>query len=141
MSNVTVQDLDALVKTISEKEGEVDKKSEEIKALNKELMILEQQAVTFLKDLDRDSYDSPFGKLKIDQKWRVNLPETLADKMEFFEWLKSKDIFETYATVNSNSLNSLYFAEQKSSDDPMTFSLPGIPAPKLFEKLNFKRSK
>jgi len=141
MSEVTVQDLDKLVKEIADKEAAIDVQSNITKALNKELAQLEQQAVLVLKDLDRESYDSPFGKLKIDCKWRVNLPETLADKMEFFEWLKSRDIFETYATVNSNSLNSLYFAEQRSSEDPLTFSLPGIPSPTLFEKLNFKRSK
>lgn len=138
---VTVKDLDELVKLIADKEQSIDFQENVTKKLNKELAVLNSQAVNILKDLDREEYDSPYGKLKIEEKWRVGLPETEVDKMKFFEWLNEKGIFETYATVNSNSLNSLYFAEQKASDDPMTFKLPGIPAPKLFEKLNFRRKK
>lgn len=143
MSSVTVRDLDILAEEIKTRHDIVDGLEEMVKIMNKELSRLEHKAVLVLKDLERDQYDSPHGKMKIEEKWRVNLPETITDKLEFFEYLKEKGVFETYATVNSNSLQSFYFAEKdsKPAEEQVIFSMPGIPAPKLYEKLRFKRSK
>lgn len=140
---VTVKDLDDLVEEIKLKEELIGEVEEHLKEHNKDLAKLNAKAVLVLKDLERDEYDSPHGKIKIDQKWRVNLPATINDKLEFFEFLRSRGVFDTYATVNSNSLNSFYFAEKNSlpPEDQVLFSMPGIPAPSLFEKLSFKRRK
>lgn len=144
ISKVTVQELDELIGQIAAKELEVEAHEAVGKSLNKALAELEGRAVSYMKELNRDSYESPHGKIKIEEKWRVNLPQTDLEKREFFDWLRSKGIFDKYATVNSNSLNSLYMAEWKEAQkrgEGMTFSIPGVPAPKLFEKPKFKAKK
>lgn len=145
IDHVTVRDLDDLIAKISFLEKDKEMFDQKIKEINKELMKHEATATRYLKELNRNEYDTPIGKLKISEKWHVNLPDTDLAKLEFFEWLKSQGIFEKYATINSRSLQSLYKAEMENAkergEDPLTFSLPGIPAPKLYEQTDFKSKK
>ena len=143
MSQVTVKELDELTEALLKKE----KMKAELAALttqvNKEIMVLEQKCTLHLKELERTEYSSKFGKIKIEEKWSVNLPDTPIAKSLFFEWLREKGIFDKYATVNSRSLQSLFKAEweQAKKIGNLNFSLPGIEAPKLFEKTDFKPNK
>lgn len=138
---ITIKEVDDLCKKMAEKEIEIEKAAAVVTALNKEYMQLEGQVVQYLKDLGRDKYDSPYGKCSITEKWRVNLPKDDEAKRALFEHLREREIFDQYATVNSNSLNSLYMADWKAAQAEgrgMEFSMPGIEAPKLFEALKFK---
>lgn len=145
MSNqVTVADLDDLMKSIAEQEETIEAHKEVSTRMNKELAQLENRAVQYLKDLGREEYVSPYGKGAIEQKWRVNLPEDDIKKREFFDYLRALEIFDKYATVNSNSLNSLYRAEWEAAKQDgrgMEFTMPGIGAPKVYEQFKFKPAK
>jgi hypothetical protein len=139
-----VADLDQLIEDLAKKEIEAEKIGESLKAVNKEIARLEGRVVSHLKDLEREEYLSPLGKVKIKQKWRVNMPADDIAKKALFEHLRERHIFDKYATVNSNSLNSLFLRdwdEAKERGEGMTFSMPGIDAPKLFEALDFKIKK
>lgn len=142
--SVTVAELDELIKQIAAKNSEIEKAEDVVKAHNKELTKLEGRCVEYLKELKRDKYDSPFGKVSIAQKWRVNMPADDNAKRALFEHLREREIFDKYATVNSNSLNSLFMRDweaAKERGEGLTFSMPGIEAPKLFEPLLFKEPK
>lgn len=141
---VTVNELDALLQDILEKEDAIEAQEERLKEMNKEMARVQGKAVQFLKELGRDSYSGPAGKFTIEEKWRVNLPSSDLAKKELFDHLRERGIFDKYATVNANALNSLYKAdweEAKDRGEGMEFSMPGIDAPKLFEKPVFKRAK
>src|ERR1035437_5094541 len=144
MSEVTVKDLDALIAMLKAKMDEAEVQSEITKSLNKEIMRLEGQIVGHLKDLGRESYDSEFGKCKIVQKWRVNMPKDDEAKTLLFAHLREREIFDHCATVNSNSLNALFMRDweaAKERGEGVTFSMPGIDAPKLFEAFDLKPKK
>lgn len=144
MSTVTVKELDDLVELLAQKEKECDAQSEVTKLLNKEYAAIEGRIVNYMKELEREQYDSPFGKIKIKQQWRVNMPGDDNEKRLLFDHLRERGIFDKYATVNSNSLNALYMAdwrEAQARGEGMTFAMPGVPAPKLFEKPDFKAAK
>jgi hypothetical protein len=105
---------------------------------NKILAQMEAAVVMALKELGRKNYQSPHGTVGITNKWRVNLPQTDADKAKLFDWMRERGIYERYVTVNSNSLNSLFLEEwdaAKKRGEGMEFRLPGVPEPKLFERL------
>lgn len=141
---LTVSDLDNFVKQIKEKRAQAEEIGETLKVVNKEIASLEAKAVSLLKELDREKYASPSGTISIIQKWRVNLPASDRDKMALFEHFRSRGIFEKYATVNSNSLNSLYLSdweEAKKEGKGMEFFMPGIEAPKLHESIRFTGAK
>ncbi len=144
MTGPTVRELDELLAKVAAKEKEIDAIQAVLTEHNKELNRLTFRAVDFLKELNRDSYDSPSGRITMVESWRVNLPKTDQEKMELFGFLKSQGLFEKYATVNSNSLNALYKAywqEAKDKGEGMTFTMPGVGAPKLDRVPKFKVAK
>lgn len=142
--NLTVDDLDNFVKQIKDKRLEAEAIDTQLTTVNKEIMSLEAKAVGILKELGRKNYTSPHGTITMEQKWRVSLPSNDISKTSFFEHLRERGIFEKYATVNYNSLNSLYLTDWKEAEKEgrgMEFSMPGIEAPKLHEALKFLKGK
>ena len=141
---VTEQDLDNSIASFFELEAEIDAAEDLIKPKKKTLEDLKAQIAGHLKELNRKTYDSPAGRFTLVQKWRVNLPETLPDKLKLLDWLKEKGIYEETVTVNSNSLNSLYMQEweaAKRNGEGMDFSIPGIGEPKLYETISKTKGK
>lgn len=143
-AEVTVQELDGLIEDYLQYEEGVEKEEELLKEKNKELEARRQKIVLTLKDLNREEYESPAGKAELVKKWRVNLPATDSDKAALFEHLRERKIFDKYATVNSNSLNSLYMADWKAAEREgkgMEYKMPGVDEPKLYETSKIKPKK
>jgi hypothetical protein len=141
--SVTVADLDNLVAAIQAKRQEIEAQEKIVSALNIDLSKLKQTAVHYLKELGREKYQTPFGTISIQQKWRVNMPQTDEDKQALFAHLRERGLFEKYATVNSQSLNSLFMADWEAAQkrgEGMDFHMPGIGEPKLFEDLGIRKS-
>lgn len=142
---VTVKDLDQLIQDIASKKAEIDALSEQTTQKNKELGLLQTKAFNYLRELNRDDFKSPLGTLSIKKVWNVTNPKTEEDKAALFEWMREKGIYDAYATVNANSLKSLYLAEReayiKEGGDPMLFNIPGMEQAKLFEIAQFTKSR
>lgn len=133
---VTVADLDALVKEIVSLRTKSLKLNAELTTLNKDLEAKKIKMAGYLRELGRKSYKTDAGNFSLVEKWRVTLPKTAEDKLRLFDWLKERGLYETYATVNSNSLNSLYLEEwdiAKKEGRGMEFEIPGVSAPTRFE--------
>lgn len=133
---VSVADLDALVKEIVT----VRKKSREmtatLAAVNVELEGKKSKLASYLRELGRKSYKTEFGNFTLVEKWRVKLPQTAEDKQKLFAWLTEQGLYDAYATVNSNALNSLYLEEweiAKKEGRGMEFEIPGIAPATRFE--------
>lgn len=137
-----VTELDAVVQSLGELRKEADEKKAALTEVNKKITALEDQIVKHLKDMKRDSYQTPFGTAYIIQKWNVKTPKTDEDKKAFFSWLEENEIFLAYATVNSQSLNALYREKmQAAKDSGELLSIPGLEAPTLYEGLGFRKGK
>lgn len=83
-----------------------------------------------LNHFHKEKYISAFGNIEIRKRKSVRTPKTPEEKKAFFEWLQAKGIFWDYATVNSNSLNSLVKTEVEAN--------PGIPIPGIGEMNEFQ---
>lgn len=144
---LTAADLDALVIKYFDL-LQIDKIRAEaaLSVVNKEIGGVEAKLTTHLKALGRRDYRHARGTVKIVNKWRVNGPATDEDKFMLFGWLKQRGIYDRCATVNVASLNALYMAEWEAlkKTDPeaaLTFSMPGVGAPKLFESIGKHKGK
>lgn len=142
---ITVTDLDALiVRYFDTLQKDKVVAEAQLTAVNKEIMSIEGKLVAYLKALNRKNYQHPRGTVGISAKWRVGMPANDLDKAALFSWLKEQGIYDKLATVNSASLNSLWNQEREAAikADPtaaLTFNLPGLPAPKMFEALTKRR--
>lgn len=136
--NPTVEELDALVEAIFEQKKEIENMEKELTMENVKLASLEAKATAWLDELGREKYQHARGTISVRESWRFNLPASDDDKQAFFSWLRERGIFDKYATVNSNSYNSLLLAEwdiAKEEGRGMEFKIPGVPEPKFFRKL------
>jgi hypothetical protein len=143
---VTVEQLDAHVKKMAQLKAEITEKGAVVSKLNIEMARLEEQAMQYLKALDRKNYPTPFGTIYIAQNYQVKNPQTDADKAAMFTWMREKGIFDKYATVNNNSLKSLYKAEiekvaRENPEDALIFSIPGVERPTIFETVRVLKGK
>lgn len=140
---VTVADLDRLVETIFEQRKKIEESEAVTTELNKQLAEMKAKAVNILKALGREDFKSPHGSIRVAVKWRVNMPATDEDKAMLFNHLRERGLFDRYATVNSNSLNSLFMADWEAAKEEgrgMDFRMPGIGEPKAFEDLNIRKA-
>ena len=142
---VTVEELDNLLADYKAKHIEKEVIAEQLKEKNKELIAIEGRVTAYLKELGRENFDSPFGKCELFQDEYVKMPDGPEEKAKFFGWLKENAIFDKYATVNSNSLNALFFRERATAveqgADPMTWTLPGLSVPTIHERSKIKVKK
>jgi len=135
---ITVEQLDALIALLFQKKEEAKELEKLVTAKNVEISKVRADITVALKELGREDYKAAAGSVKLKTIWRVSLPQSDEDKQKLFDWLKERGIFNKYATVNSNSLNSLYMAEwedAKMRGEGMEFEIPGVPQPKSFQTL------
>lgn len=141
MSDITIKQVDDLLKTLAQLEAEKDEIAEQLSHKNKAIAALEFQITEVLDSLDRKEYDSPYGKASISQEFQVKNPSD-ENKHLLWNWMKEKGIFDRYAQVHATSLKTLFKAERaiaiENGEDPMTFTLPGMEPATIFRKLKFK---
>ena len=72
----------------------------------------------------------------------VVTPKTPEEKKELFKFLQDRGIFYEMASVNSQTLNSLYknLAEEEKAKGNFDFKMPGVPEPTISIKLKLRRS-
>lgn len=141
-ASVTVADLDGLMEEIFESKSAYEKKGREKAVAFNNFVALKAKAVAYLKELKRTDYKSDAGDIRISRKWQVKLPQSSEEKTKLFDWMREKEIFDKYATVNSRSLNSLHKAERESAierGEGMVWKMPGIEDATLFEDLTTKK--
>jgi len=90
------------------------------------------------------AYFEEFGKTKhlaqhctvyIKTSFTCKTPKTPEEKAALFTWMKEKEIYDQYATVNSKSLNTLYNSLVKEDSD---FVMPGTSDPGYFQTIEMR---
>jgi len=111
--------------------------------LNKEKTSLEQKFIATLEAAGLEGYKGKAGSYSVTTRMSVNVPNAPEDKAAFFTWLTEQGLFETYATVHSQSLNSLYRIEiEKAAESGVDdFKIPGLGEPKFNKTLSFRAAK
>lgn len=141
----TVKELDELCEQIFAQKKICEEKEALATIENKKLAALENQAAAWLDELGREKYQHPaLGTIYIKEEWRFALPPDDDAKAAFFGWLKERQLFDRYATVNSASYNALLKREweiAKEEGRGMEFSVPGVPEPKFHRALRTLKGK
>lgn len=144
-SPITVEALDQLARAMADQSKEIDAIASDLKIAKDIMTKMEIQAKSYLEELDRIEFSTPFGEMKIKDHWQIKMPSDESKKMELFDWMKEKGIYERYATVHATSLKSLVLLERKEAEkmgeDLMVWALPGMDPPKLYQEMDFKPSK
>ena len=139
---ISVTDLDKFVAELAELRKQKELKEAELSEIEGNIRKAKEQSIAYLTELKRENYKSPDGTISIVDRWRVSTPKTDEEKQKFFDFLTDKDLFYKYATVNSNSLNSLYMEYWKSAREAgeMDFDMPGVSKPELHRDISFRKA-
>ena len=134
MSEITVKDLNALIEKMQSVWRDYEAKKAEAKVFTEEYEKLSAEAMVHLDTLGEDSYKCSAGTIYKINKLNVTLPKTDEEKAALFGHLKERGIFEKYATVNFQSLNSLWNSDYEAAKEDgraLEFKMPGVGEPTL----------
>jgi len=145
MSEVSITELESTITALTEARKDYDMAKTIASEKNKVVDELEIKLIEMLEAVGKDVYVGNSAGVTVVSKLQVTTPKSPEDKQKFFEWLKSKHGEETmwaYATVNHNSLNSLYNKEVEEAQLRGSLAnVEGIEAPTLRKTLQVRVGK
>lgn len=121
---------------------------ENIRVMERDLKAAQESygkaADTILRTLDLMDIDSvrAHGFLFFkERKTSVTTPKTPEEKEQLFEFLQQRGIFLEMASVNSQTLNSLYksLAEEAAEKGVLDFRMPGVGEPTEYISLKMRK--
>lgn len=144
MSEVSVKELEETITMLVEARAEYDRAKTIASEKNATVELLEEKVTELMEKADKDVYVGRDARITIVSKLQVTTPKSPEDKQKFFEWLKLKhgeEAMWAYATVNHNSLNSLYNTEaEEAKVRGEMISVDGIEAPTIRKTLQVRKS-
>lgn len=143
ISEITTAKLDQLSMEYAEARRAVD----DIKAAQAEIQSkLEERERALLAALEaagKTSWECAAGRIGRQTRTAVTTPKEPEAREAFFNYLKEKGAFDALITVNYQTLNAFYNAEEERalSEGNVNFSIPGIGAPTVSQFLKLTRKK
>lgn len=148
LDDVSVKDLDALGKEISDQRLKVEVMKAEQSAQQAILDQLQAKMVAYLSHFGKKSYQIPgVGTFGVQTKFAVTVPKDLEDKKKLLQWLrhKSPEFYLETVTVNYQTLNGVYNQEveiaAQEGRDITGGVIPGISPPKETKVLRVTKGK
>ena len=138
---ITVEDFDKLVEEMKTAYDVEEALRVQKAEATKKVQGLEGKCISYLEELGRTNFKTPFGTPSIVNNWKVSNPSENSDKKAFFDFLRDKggeELQLKYMSVNNNSLNSFYKKEAEIAEKKgELLSIPGIGAPALHKSLRW----
>lgn len=134
IGDITLKDLENIIGNSYDIANQIDTvERETLKPLREKLDQLDAMIVEALTKAELTSFKSKHGTIVRSTRYSVQTPKTIEEKRAFFKWLNEKgpEVYWTYATVHSASLNSLYKTEMEvaKQEGNLDFKIPGIGEP------------
>ena len=133
--------FDNLCDELAEKKGQIKAHEAEKKRLSGEVRGLEEQIIAYLESLSKTKHNTARGLFYIKTRTTYATPKDPESRKAFFDYLKSRDVFDDLITVNSQTLNAfakqeLEVAIENEHDD---FEMPGLGVPTMQQSIVFKK--
>lgn len=140
---VSLKDINEKITKLREADTYAKARKTEADLATAEVSHLKTEVIQMLAESGLKSYKLPgVGSVSIVEKLSVKTPKTHEDKEKFFEWLKTQgdDMYFQYASVNSNSLNSLFKMKQEEyAERGEVLDIPGLEEPSSYTTLSLKK--
>jgi hypothetical protein len=145
VSEISLEQMDKAIKDLREAKDAYQEASNKAKELNAHYRDIEAQVITMLKQSGKKKYIlEGIGQVIISEVLSVTTPKGTEQKKAFFDWLRKEmgeDGYLTYATVNSNSLNSLYKQKvEEYGQRGEVLDIDGLDLPTSYTKLSLRKA-
>jgi len=142
-TNINLAEVDTLIKHYRNVQEDYDTKNEIKKEAGKELDKAKEKVIALLQRGKKKKWNvDGLGTVTVVDKFMVQTPKSTEQKEALLNWLKERgnDMYYAYASVNSQSLNSLYNKEvADAAERGETFQMPGINPPTSRPQLRWKK--
>jgi len=141
--DITLSQLDELCLKLAELRGEIDEIKNKKTSLEQQYAEVSDRIITHLTAHKKTKYETASGTFGITRRFSYKVPKTPEDREAFFNYLKSKEVFEDLITVNSQTLNAYAKRELDNAieEGHSDFEIPGIGEPSLYEKITIRKNK
>jgi DNA invertase Pin-like site-specific DNA recombinase len=140
--NISLEQVEALIRELSTKRLERDKAKELSTALHHEVEEVEKRVLNALKAKGKTKYElEGIGRVNLITKEIYSTPKTNEQKIALFNYIKSKygpDVMMSMTSVNHQTLNS--WCNKETEGNP-TLKIPGLDAPTTNEECRFTKAK
>lgn len=134
-------DLAALTLKASQLKQELDLAETKIKLVKDEYNAVTNTILKTLELMDMDSVKAHGFLFYKQTSTSVTTPKTAEEKELLFKFLADRGIFLEIASVNSQTLNSLYksLAAEAADEGNYDFKIPGVGEPTSYTSLKLRR--
>ena len=143
VKEISVKDITTAIEKLRDADTIAKEKKAAFSVANAEVDDLKRQVIEMLTSSGLKNFKLPgVATVSVVEKLSVQTPKTHEDKEKFFAWLKTKgsDFYLTYASVNSNSLNSMFKLETElAAESGEVLSIPGLGEPTSYTTLSLKK--
>ena len=141
MADITMVEFEAFIKEFAEAKEKVDQLAYEKTKATEVMDMWESKVMSVMQQFNKTSYRSSYGLLVRSERWSWKTPKSDEDKQAFYGYLKSKGLFDTMISVNSQTLNSFAKKELElaKEEGDLDFKLPGLGEPTLNEMIALRR--
>ena len=141
LAGVTVDELNRMVTQLDEARLEYDKRRIHTQEQDAIVNELEGRIIATLSALNLKGFRGEAGAVELANRTSVKIPQG-ENKDTFFNYLKEQGVFDTLASVNSNTLNAWYKEEDKKAAlEHRILRIPGLDMPTTTPILKLKRGK
>jgi len=143
LDQITIQELDAIVKEMFKKRDEADELDAKVTELNKEVEALKAKVMSILEATGRLNHETPeAGKVYKQIKYQVSYPKDEVNSAKFRRYLIDNGL-ENMLTMPYMTLNAFFkskLEEAGEGADPSKV-LPGIGSPEARVILSMRKGK
>lgn len=141
LADATSEDLKGLTKEVADLKKEIETAEVSLKIKKEKLLTLSNMILRTLDLLELENIRAHGLLFYRETKSSVQTPKTPEDKEKLFEFLRKKGIFLEFASVNSQSLNSLYksLSEEAAKNGNYDFKLPGVGEATMYTSLKLRK--
>ena len=137
----TLKALTQLCEKVQELRAAKDGLEEQVSNLNKDIKSAEEKIIQYFKEYGLPSLKLENATFSIQKRRSFSQPATPEAKEAFYNYLKSKDLFESMISVNSRTLTSWASreVEEMEKSGKQGWVPPGLTAPSEFETISIRK--
>jgi predicted nucleic acid-binding Zn-ribbon protein len=139
--DTSIKALKGYHETLLMLKGKIEYIEKEVETLNSQKKEIETKILTIMKEENLPQFKSEFGTISIKNNKSVAQPETIEEKLRFFEYLKEQGLFEAMVSVNSRTLTSWVGKEVEAKEKQGVFGWvpPGLKAISTYPSLSIRK--
>lgn len=141
-SELTLKELTETCQKYADLRLMIDELEAQSKKINEEMKAVEGKILEYLKEYGMPNFKGAFGTISIRNTKTISQPETMEEKLKFFDYLKEQNLFESMVSVNSRTLSSWATKEIESREKEGVYGWvpPGLKPAQEFQKITLKRA-